>query len=278
MYMKYCVNDNRIVITGLEEFSIKQILECGQIFRYKRISDSNYEVFFGNHHAIICENRAENRAEIVSDDAIAAIRFFDLDNSYFQAKETIKKVPGMKEAVEAGYGIRILKGDPSEIIFSFIISANNNIKRIQGIIEKLVMLGDNMGDYRAFPTALQIMSASDEFMDSLHAGYRKDYLKKTAKMLLNVDLNEKAKLPSSELKKWLMTLSGVGPKVASCIMLFGFGRQDCFPVDTWINKVYHNYFFAGEKTRPEIERYFLQVFGDTMSGIAQQYLFYYYKK
>lgn len=276
--MKYYVNEEKVIITGLEEFSIKQILECGQIFRFKRITDENYEVFFEKHHAIIFEHRAENKAEIVCDDLGAAIKFFDLDYSYEKAKEAIGRVPGMKEAVDSGFGIRILKGDPSEIIFSFIISANNNIKRIQGIIEKLVQLGDDMGGYHAFPTAEQISGASDLFLDSLHAGYRKDYIKQTAKILVGTNLKEKSKLSSQELKKWLMTLPGVGPKVASCIMLFGFGRQDCFPVDTWINKIYHKYFFIGEMSRPMIERHFVQVFGDAMSGIAQQYLFYFYRK
>ena len=67
----------------------------------------------------------------------------------------------------------------------------------------------------------------------------------------------------------------MGPKVASCILLFGFSRFDTFPVDTWIEKVYYKYFNAENRTRPEIERYFIELFGDTMSGIAQQYLFYF---
>ena len=135
------------------------------------------------------------------------------------------------------------------------------------------MIGEEKGGYNAFPTALQIASASEEFMAALGAGYRTSYLKETARELTKVDLKEKAKLSTNELKKWLISLKGVGPKVASCILLFGFNRWDNFPVDTWIEKVYHEYFFSGHKTRPQIEAFFLEKFG-AMSGIVQQYLFF----
>ena len=270
--MKYKVEGKKIVIEGKDDFDARHILECGQIFRFKKISESEYIVYFGREFARIVEY--ESSVEIISSNEQAAIEFFDLERDYASIKKELSKHGILKKAIEFGRGIRILKNNPEEVIFSFIISANNNIKRIQGIIEKLSELGDDMGDYRAFPTAAQIAAASDEFLASLHAGYRAPYLKTTAEVLKNVDLSEKAKLSTSELKDWLLSLKGVGPKVASCIVLFGFNRFDTFPVDTWTNKVYHEHFFAGEKSRPEIEKYFLELFGREHAGLVQQYLFF----
>jgi len=273
LIMKYIIENNKIVVTDTSDFKINQILECGQIFRFKKIENGEYIVYFKNNYAKIIQ--LDNKAIIETNNIQETIKFFDLDKDYSRVKKSLSKFDLLKEPIKFGSGIRILKGDPEEIIFSFIISANNNIKRIQKIIDKLCELGENKGEYNAFPSAKVIASASDEFLSSLHAGYRAPYLKKTAEILSNVSIKEKEKLSTPELKKWLISLAGVGPKVASCILLFGFSRFDTFPVDTWIDKVYHKYFYVGEKTRPEIERYFVDLFGDTMSGIAQQYLFYF---
>ena len=271
--MNYRVEKNKIILEKHEDFDISQILECGQIFRFKKLDDGSYVVYFKDNYARVYD--AYDNVIIETNDVNAAVGFFDLNRDYGNIKNSLSQHKLLFDPVKYGHGIRILKGDPEEIIFSFIISANNNIKRIQKIIDKLCELGEDKGDYRSFPKAKDIMSASDDFMESLHAGYRAPYLKKTAEILINTDLEEKAKLSTPELKKWLMTLSGVGPKVASCILLFGFSRFDVFPVDTWIEKVYRKYYYAGEKSRPEIEAHFIELFGDTMSGIAQQYLFYF---
>ena len=271
--MKYEIKSKRkIIIHGKEDFVARHILECGQIFRFKKFDDGSYVVYFGKNYAKITE--FDSYVEIETSDAVAAAEFFDLDRDYSEVKKELSRHEILKKSIEYGHGIRILKNGMEETIFSFIISANNNIKRIQGIIEKLSELGDDMGDFHAFPTADQIAGASDEFLASLHAGYRTPYLKETAEVLRNVDLSEKAKLSTPELKKWLMSLKGVGPKVASCIALFGFNRFDTFPVDTWTNKVYRNHFFAGEKSRPEIEKHFLELFGSENAGLVQQYLFF----
>ena len=271
--MEYKIVGGNIIFKKHDDFDAMQILECGQIFRFKKLDDGSYYVNFKDNFAHIFEN---DMGEVVirSNDPVKTTEFFDLERDYSSIKKSLSKHEILKDPIKLGHGIRILKGDLEEIIFSFIISSNNNIKRIQKIIEKLCELGDDKGDYHAFPTARQIAEASDEFMASLHAGYRAPYLKKTAEILLNTNIEEKKNLSTAELKKWLMTLSGVGPKVASCILLFGFSRFDVFPVDTWIEKVYYEQFYAGEKTRPEIEAHFIELFGATMSGIVQQYLFY----
>ena len=271
--MEYKIIGQDIVFKKHDDFDAMQILECGQIFRFKKLENGEYYVNFKDNYARVFEN--ENGEIVIhTNNPKKAIDFFDLDRDYGKIKDVLSVHEILREPIKLGHGIRILKGDPEEIIFSFIISANNNIKRIQKIIDKLCDIGEDKGGYRAFPHSREIAKASDEFFDSLHAGYRAPYLKKTAQILMNTNLEEKSKLSTSELKKWLMTLAGVGPKVASCILLFGFGRFDVFPVDTWIEKVYRDYFYVGNKSRPEIEDYFIELFGSDMSGIVQQYLFY----
>ena len=117
----------------------------------------------------------------------------------------------------------------------------------------------------------------EEFFKNLGAGYRDKFLMQTAKILSETNIFEKQLLQTKELDIWLQSLPGVGPKVASCILLFGFNRTECFPVDTWIEKVYRKYFYKGEMTRPEISAFLSDKF-ETMSGIVQQYLFNYFQK
>ncbi len=180
----------------------------------------------------------------------------------------------MKKAIEFVYGIRILKNDVFETVISFIISANNNIKRIQNTLFKMrEMLGEKKGEYHAFPTFEKLKKQNADFFKSIGCGYRAEYLVKVLTQT-NPDQLEKWKdLPTEILKQNLLQLAGVGPKVADCILLFGYSKQDVFPVDTWIEKV-HNEYFGEECNRLKIRKNLVERFGD-LSGYAQQYLFYF---
>ena len=144
--------------------------------------------------------------------------------------------------IEYGYGIRILKADPHEMIYSFTISQNNNIKRIQKIIEKLCTIGTKTDDYYSFPTAKQLFDAPLSFYQSLEAGYRDKFLKGLSITLKDTNYSKLQELSTDDLYNYLISIKGIGPKVASCILLFGFGRMEKFPVDTWLEQVYYNHF------------------------------------
>ena len=201
------------------------------------------------------------------------MNYFDLDKDYEQVKSAVSLTPIMKEATAFGHGIRILKQDFFEMIISFIISANNHIPRIKAIIERICSaLGEDMGEYHAFPTPSSLATASADFFRKIGAGYRAEYLESTAKYLASQDFSSWLDLPTDELGKRLISLKGVGPKVADCILLFGAGRTDVFPVDTWIKKVYHDY-FGTEQNPTLIRKNLLTTFGPN-AGYAQQYVFY----
>ena len=269
--MKYEVQKDKIIIHSTDEFKPKDILECGQIFCYKKNND-NYVVYSLDKKAEIVHNG--KNYEILTKNTEYFVNFFDLNTNYCEIKQNLlNSYPYLNNALKYGSGIRILKQDPFETIISFIISSNNNIKRIQKILFAIrEKFGNKIEDYYTFPTVEQLLLATEQDFKNLGAGYRSKYLEIVVKQLSKIDLNSLNSLSTEELNKELLKLMGVGQKVADCIMLFGFGRGDVFPVDTWIEKVYCAY-FEEEHDRVKIRRNLVNMFKQN-SGYAQQYLFY----
>lgn len=270
--MFYEIENKIIKVYDKTQFNPEHILECGQVFRYGKNENNNYFVISKNHKATIIEK--ETHYEIVSTNPDYFVNYFDLNTDYNKIKSKLKQNKVLSPMIDFGYGIRILKADPLEMIYSFTISQNNNIKRIKQIIERLCQIGSDNDDFKNFPTQLELFNSPLEFYESLGAGYRAKFLKELSISLKDTNLEEIKKLSTDEIYNFLINLKGIGPKVASCILLFGFGKTEKFPVDTWIEQVYYNYFSKENRTRPQIQSYFEAEFGK-YSGIAQQYLFFY---
>ena len=192
----------------------------------------------------------------------------------------------MKTSVEYGKGIRILNQDLWETIISFIISANNNIPRIKGIIERLSAkygkeIEWNDKKYYTFPTPEELKEVSVEDYRKLGLGFRDIRLYETTKMILEnkVDLQKLRENPDTkEVREQLLTLSGVGPKVADCILLFSdLKRFEVFPIDVWVRRVMNDLYIKEEDetkvSKVKIEKIANEKFG-SLAGLAQQYLFY----
>ena len=244
------------------------------MFRYFVDHDGNYVVLSGQNFAKICKNKVGYT--ILTEQPQYFVHYFDLDYDYAKAKEKLSEHKVLKKAIENGKGIRIVNADKLETILEFIISANNRIPRIKAITERLCKLGDKItckfGEYYAFPSIEKIAEMPEQYFRDIGAGFRAKYLKHTAEVLAKTDIDKISELDSQKLFNWLVGLSGVGPKVASCIMLFAFEKREFFPVDTWIEKVYYNHFDKTKRTRKQIQKYFEHMFGEH-SGLAQQYLF-----
>ncbi|MBE7082669.1 MAG: hypothetical protein E7378_03245 [Clostridiales bacterium] len=268
--LKYKIEKNKIIICSKDEFCPEHILECGQVFSYEK--KGNYFVYSQDKMAEIIEN--ENYIEIITKYPQYFAEYFDLNCNYSQIKSNlINNYPQLKNAINYGYGIRILRQDIFETIISFIVSANNNIKRIKKILFAIrEKFGKNMGSYFAFPTLQELSKATEQDFKDLGTGYRAKYLVEVCKQLKDVDLTQWQKLSTQELNNKLLKLMGVGQKVADCIMLFAFYKQDVFPVDTWIEKVYCQY-FKDEHNRVVIRKELTNTFKNN-SGYVQQYLFY----
>ncbi len=267
----YTIEKDKIIIKDKKNFNPQHILECGQIFSYK-IINNEYVVYSGKYMASIQET--ECGYIINTSQPTYFAHFFDLNTNYGLIKQELAKTNEfLNDAISFGYGIRILNQDIFETIISFIVSANNNIKRIQKILFAIrEKFGTNMGGFYAFPTPKQLANATEQEFLQMGAGYRAKYIVNTVKMLLNSDYINWKSLPTNKLAKTLTGLSGVGPKVADCIMLFCYEKKDVFPVDTWIHKIYNAY-FKTEQNRKKIRENLISEFKE-LSGYAQQYLFY----
>ena len=272
--MIYEIRDKKIIIKDKTQFNPIHILECGQVFRYGKDLNNYYFVISKDKKATIIENNDTYEILTNENDLDYFVNYFDLETDYNEIKKQLKNNKNLAPMIDFGYGIRILKADTEEMIFSFIISQNNNIKRIQKIVEKMSEIGENCGDFNGFPSSKVLSSKDMTYFSSLGAGYRDKFLKSTADFLANENLDKIKELSTDEIYEFLLKINGIGPKVASCALLFGFARKEKFPVDTWLEQAYYNLFSDKKRTRLEIQEYFENEFKE-YSGIAQQYLFYY---
>ena len=272
-----------------DSFELKDIFECGQCFRWNEQDDGSYTGVTQN--SII--NVKKEKGNIIftgkSDGDIKEIieYYFDLNTDYEEIKQKLSNIDEyLKTSVEYGKGIRILNQDLWETIISFIISANNNIPRIKGIIERLSQkygkeIEWNGEKYYIFPTAEQLKDVTVEEYRKLGLGFRDIRLYETTKMILNkeVDLEKLRKNPNTqEVREELLKLSGVGPKVADCILLFSdLKRFDVFPIDVWVRRVMNDLYIKEDDeakvSKTKIEKIADEKFGN-LKGLAQQYLFY----
>ncbi len=268
------------IIFNNDYFNILDTLECGQTFRFKPF-DKGFMVVSKDKCAYLYYQGKDVLIECLEQDEEYFYNYFDLSRDYSKICESAKQenIPILTSAVQSGKGIRILNQDKEEILFSFIISQNNNIPRIKGLIEKLSSsLGEKkyfLGqEYFAFPTVKQMAEKSLSFYENIGLGYRAKYIKNLADDIANgLNVEEFNDLTTKELKQKLLSILGVGSKVADCVALFGFHRSDSFPVDTWIEKVYIEDLKGVIKDRAKIADYLVQRFKEN-SGYYQQYLFY----
>ena len=276
-------------IKNIDSFELKDIFDCGQCFRWNEEDDGSYTGVFKGNVLNVSKNDKEITFKGVCNGNIKDIveDYFDLKRDYEKIKEELSKIDeNMKTSIEYGKGIRILNQDLFETIISFIISANNNIPRIKGIIERLSKkYGDeiiwNGKEYYAFPTAKSLKDVSVKEYRDLGLGFRDVRLYETVKMILEgkVDLEELENNPNTtEVREKLLTLSGVGPKVADCILLFSdLKRFEVFPIDVWVRRVMNELYIKNEDetkvNKKQIEKLAQEKFGD-LAGLAQQYLFY----
>lgn len=279
--------EQKYIIKNCKSFKVRDIFECGQCFRWNEEPDGSYTGIFG-HNVLNVKEEKDIVITGICNGNIEDIckNYFDLDRNYEEIKETLSLIDdNMKESIKYGEGIRILNQDLWEMIISFIISANNNIPRIKGIIERMsAKYGQEIRfrgtSYYTFPTIDELSQASVKDLKDLGLGFRDRYVYETTKKIKEGKINlENLKQESTnEVRKQLLTLTGVGPKVADCIMLFStLKRFDVFPVDVWVRRVMNDLYIHNEDetkvNKKQIQEIARDKFG-ALEGIAQQYLFY----
>lgn len=279
--------EQKYIIKNCKSFKAKDIFDCGQCFRWNEEPDGSYTGIFG-HNVLNVKEEKDIVITGICDGNIEDIckNYFDLDRNYEEIKETLSLIDdNMKESIKYGKGIRILNQDLWEMIISFIISANNNIPRIKGIIERMsAKYGQEIKfrgtSYYTFPTIDELSQASVKDLKDLGLGFRDRYVYETTKKIKEgkINLENLKQEPTNEVRKQLLTLTGVGPKVADCIMLFStLKRFDVFPVDVWVRRVMNDLYIHNEDetkvNKKQIQEIARDKFG-ALEGIAQQYLFY----
>ena len=261
--------NNNVVIEGVTCFSLKDTLDCGQAFRWKSLDDKtwsgtalqkNLVVAYENSNIVLFDTSLEEYENIWEN-------YFDFKRDYSQIVKAISSNKILQSATEIAGGIRILRQDPWEALCSFIISQNNNIPRIKGIVERLCEnFGIPIGDSYSFPTAANIAALSTEDLAPLRSGFRARYILDAATKVAGgeIDFNLCRTAPIDDARNELMKICGVGTKVSDCTLLFGFGRIEAFPKDVWIKRAMAQ-LFDGELPQEAIP----------YAGIVQQYIFHY---
>ena len=250
----------------LSDFDLEETLDCGQAFRFSKQPDGS---FFGivldkPLHISKCDDGFILDGE--GDEAFW-LDYFDADTDYSELKKTYSSDKTLKDACEYASGIRLLKQDAFEALISFIISQNNNIPRIKGIIERLCEnFGEECKGGYTFPTIERLSKVTVEELSVIRAGFRAKYIVDAVSKINSgeINLEEIKSMPIEDARKTLMTIKGVGPKVAECVLLYGMHRVEAFPLDVWMKRVMEKYYPDG----------FPEEFRKT-AGIAQQYLFHF---
>ena len=273
--MNVTERDGVVTVTGLTALDIEQTFDCGQCFRFdpdprggiSGVAFGRWVNFTQPEPGTLCVRGTDAR-----EFARIWAPFLDLERDYTAYARRFAGDPVLTAAAEAAGGIRILRQDPWETLCSFIISQNNNIPRIKGLVERLSRtygepVPSPSGEAYAFPTAEALARAGVDEIFALKTGFRARYISDAARKVASgeVSLDRVASLPTPDAQAELCRISGVGPKVAACTLLFGFGRGDAFPVDVWVRRVLDEYYPGG---------FDVAALGDC-AGIAQQYLFYY---
>lgn len=284
--IKITEENNKVIIEGVKDFQLDHTFDNGQCFRWYREEDGSYTgVAFGRAANIGCIDGTILLNNVSLKDYQDIWKdYLDLDRDYGAIKRKLSvKDPDMENAIRYGHGMRILQQDKWETLISFILSQNNNIARIRKCVEGLcTTYGKPLGKYQgrmqyAFPTAEDLAELRPQELEPCRLGYRAKYIVETAKQIAADNgrtLESLGKASAKEAYEYLLGLSGVGPKVANCIMLFSMEKYDSFPLDVWIKRVMNQVYHIEEGNVKKMQEYATEHFG-AYGGIAQQYLFYY---
>ena len=286
------MKEQTTLLLDIDSFDLKHIFECGQCFRWYLNSDNSYTGVVRNN--VLNIKKSNNNIFISSygDETLNELvyTYFDLSRDYKKIKSTLSKIDkNIEKSINYGNGIRLLNQDLWETIISFIISANNNIPRIRKIIEnicksygkKIIWKNDV---FYTFPTPKELSNATVEDLRNLGLGFRDTRVYETTQIISSgkINLESLKKQNTNTVRDILLSLPGIGPKVADCILLFSdLKRLEVFPIDVWVRRVMNELYIHNEDEskvkKEQIERIANEKFGN-LAGIAQQYLFYWRKE
>ena len=282
--MNVSCENNIVTVDGVNDFMLSQILECGQCFHFDKLDEEVYEVVAFGRAVKMEQTDKTLRIYGSSMEDYEGIwkSYLDMDNDYGFIKERVIKADGaLKTAVDEKSGIRILNQDFFETLISFIISQNKNIPQIKQCVKNIShrfgdeIIGYNGEAFYVFPDVKILHDVTEDELRECKVGFRAPYIKNATEAVYSgtVTKDKLDSLDIAQARELLMTIKGVGEKVANCVLLFGLGRREAFPVDVWMKRIMEQMYFDGKDTKkPDIEAFAVKKFGD-IGGYAQQYLF-----
>ena len=282
--MKVSCENNIVTVDGVNDFTLSQILECGQCFHFDKLDEEVYEVVaFGRAVKMEQTDKVPRIYGSSMEDYEGIWKLYlDMDNDYGLIKQSVIKADGaLKTAVDEKSGIHILNQDFFETLISFIVSQNKSIPQIKQCVKNIShrfgdeVIGYNGEAFYVFPDVQRLHDATEEELRECKVGFRAPYIKNATEAVYSgaVTKEKLDELDIAQARELLMTIKGVGEKVANCVLLFGLGRREAFPVDVWMKRIMEQMYFDGKDTKKQdIEAFAVNKFGD-LGGYAQQYLF-----
>ena len=272
-------------IRDATDFSLKYTLESGQSFRWNLRNGAYYGVVAGRILKICQVGTTLCVESSATEDKTTFVPFLQ---HYLDLKRDVPKIlvevdtdAYMHRTLEKLWGMRILNQDLWETVASFILSQNNNVSRIRGIIRRLSeRFGKRLtfADYvdYSFPSPEVLATTTEDELLACGVGYRASYLRDAAAAVVSGELVLPAvkEMSYPEAKRELMRRQGIGEKVADCICLFSLGHLGALPIDVWIKRIFETLYLRRRATYREIREFAHAYFGDRV-GYAQQYLFHY---
>jgi N-glycosylase/DNA lyase len=264
------------------DFSLRDTLTSGQAFRWTA-HDGWWYGFIGSSVVKVRQDDGHLTVE-AADPSITEARirrYFALDLDYPAILSSIDVDMQVHHAIQRHRGLRVLRQDGWETLASFICASFNNIKRIEGMIERLCQsFGEPvaLNGFRgfSFPTPEALAGAPARRLRSLGLGYRAPYVQQTARVVADgkLRMDQLRRLDYDAVKRALLACDGVGDKVADCVALFGCEQYEAFPIDVWMQRAMRYYFRHRPMTRRLLHDYARRHFG-SYAGYAQQYLYHY---
>ncbi len=261
-------------------FDLDYTLDCGQVFRWIQKDDWWHGVV--NDHVVHASHDGENETLILDSKLPEEYlySYFRLDDDLPSIFSDMDKDVYIHEAITKYRGLRLILQEPWECLISYMLATASNIPRIKKSIETMSrLLGGDLGnDFYSFPEPEALAGCCSEDLCECKMGFRARRIVQAAQQVEagEFDLNAPYELGYVDAKQHLMSIEGIGDKVADCILLFAYGKMESFPVDTHVEKIVRQYYsddFKGPYTKPKMAAWGLSYFGE-YCGYAQQYLFY----
>ena len=267
---------------NINDFNLKDTITCGQIFRYDEENDGSYTVILSdrvinikqdNDKIIVRSNKEDNLKEVI-------FNYFDLNYDYSSLNDFLLEIDSNnKEIIESSNGLKMINEPRFEVIISYILSSNNRVPQIKRALDNISKTYGkevlfNNKTYYLFPSIDELSNCDINTLRECKTGFRDKYIYEFINKIKNneFDINKIEKMDSMEALNYLKTINGIGDKVASCILLFGFHRFDVFPIDTWVKKYMKEKYNLNSVL--EIQKFMKNKYGN-YSGLVIQYIFNY---